>query len=157
MSGDGHITSRETFSTWYRDVPGTNSTLDGAFLLFASEQDTYVNRYKDTGESWMATDEYAAPFCGSVGQEALDEQGDIIPCTFCVIMVQGDTECTRQLTDCDADPTLRCTKQRNDLLWREGHLLRWESGVLPGRRGQLHVCGRADDCQDPIGLWGGVG
>lgn len=106
--GDGYIASADTFDTWYRDVPDENFTLEGTLTLFRTESGAYTNRYRDTGEQWVSTDEFSAPFCGTVGYEVLDELGNPIPCTYCVLLGVDDTECTRQETDCDLDPPDRC-------------------------------------------------
>ena len=50
-SGDGHITSADTFKQWYRDVSGTNTTYISTILLHNNGKGGFVNWWKDN-EQW---------------------------------------------------------------------------------------------------------
>ncbi len=99
---DSFITSAASFANWYRDVEGTNETLEGTFALYETGG-SVVNRYAADGEPWLVTDQ--GVYCGIVGYEQLDEQGDPIPCTFCPV------EDSCQQTDCDTNPPYACVLQ----------------------------------------------
>jgi fibro-slime domain-containing protein len=96
---DSYITSAASFANWYRDVPGTNETLQGTLALYESGG-SVVNRYGANGEPWLVTD--LGVFCGTLGSERLDEQGNPIPCTFCPV------EDSCQQTECDTNPPYAC-------------------------------------------------
>jgi fibro-slime domain-containing protein len=49
----GHITSAATFSQWYRDTPGTNTTLVSKLLLHNNGNGGFVNWWKDNAQ-WVS-------------------------------------------------------------------------------------------------------
>jgi fibro-slime domain-containing protein len=49
----GHITSAASFSQWYRDTPGTNTTYVSKLLLHNNGNGSFVNWWKDDQE-WMS-------------------------------------------------------------------------------------------------------
>ncbi len=60
-AGEGHITSGPSFDEWYRDLPGTNSTVVSAMILYANGEGGYVNRYMEDGTPWQQLKE---EWCG---------------------------------------------------------------------------------------------
>ena len=56
--GAGFINSEQTFSEWYRDVPGTNSTHPSLMTLYDNGKGGYVNRYGEDGEQWRVMERY---------------------------------------------------------------------------------------------------
>ncbi len=112
--GDGYITNASSFANWYRDVPGTNATLVSTLTLYDNGNGGYVNRYGANGEQWIATSGATDHWCGDVGSEALDADGNPMPCTFCSYDEVPETpECdpAPQDTDCQtfADQLVQCT------------------------------------------------
>jgi fibro-slime domain-containing protein len=79
-TGDGvHITSKTTFSQWYRDTDGVNHATGAKMALWDNGKGGYVNRYGEDGERWQVTT--IAYYCGNVGQEIPDADGKPTPCT----------------------------------------------------------------------------
>jgi len=52
-AGAGHITSAATFSQWYRDTPGTNTTYVSKLLLHNNGNGGFVNWWKDD-QQWVS-------------------------------------------------------------------------------------------------------
>ncbi|HMA94785.1 MAG TPA: DUF4215 domain-containing protein [Polyangiaceae bacterium] len=82
-----NVASKESFASWYRDVPGTNSTTVGKLTLWNSGSGAYVNRWGEDGKQW--TKVKLLNWCGSPKDAKVDDNGDIIPCTSKF----GTTEC----------------------------------------------------------------
>jgi fibro-slime domain-containing protein len=74
------IGSKATFAQWYRDIVGVNHTTPSKLRLWSIGNGSYVNRYGKNGEQWQITSD--APWCGQVGEEKLDANGEAIPCTY---------------------------------------------------------------------------
>jgi fibro-slime domain-containing protein len=93
LTGTGiNVASQDTFATWYRTTANVNHATPSQLALWSNGSGAYVNRYGANGEQWAITE--TEVWCGSVGQEALDGNGNPIPCTMQV----GDTPIA---TDCD--------------------------------------------------------
>jgi fibro-slime domain-containing protein len=91
-----HITSASTFAEWYRtDTSKTpiNHPTASKLALWKNADGNYVNRYGPNGEQWNVT--ALANWCGTVGQELLDANGDPIPCTFQYQSTQNQTDCMK--------------------------------------------------------------
>jgi fibro-slime domain-containing protein len=86
------IASQNTFSQWYRNVPGVNHATASKLALWNNSKGAYVNRSGPNGEQWQKT--LIANWCGTVGMEL-----NGVPCTF----LYGDTDCQRQVL-----PMLKC-------------------------------------------------
>ncbi len=93
-AGAGLISGAESFSEWYRDVAGTNSTYETTMSLWDDGFGAFVNRYHDNGSPWLQT---RTEWCGSQGQEEDGQQ-----CTF----AQGDVPC-----ETSPDSMLECVIQ----------------------------------------------
>lgn len=110
----GAITSVESFAEWYRDS-ASSTTYTGTLTLFDNGEGGYVNRYGSQGEKWQDLSLPTENWCGSVGQEDHDAEGNPIPCTFCPYDSDKTTpECEEpQLTDCQqrSDTMLECTSE----------------------------------------------
>lgn len=91
------IASAQTFATWYRDVPAINHTSVSKLTLYRNAAGAYVNRMGSNGEQFLKT--ATAYYCGSVGAELLDENGQAVPCTS----QHGTTDCDRAI-----GPILEC-------------------------------------------------
>ena len=87
IDGAFNIESADTFSQWYRDVPGVNHATASKLTLWNNSQGDYVNHYGPNGELWPAT--ITALSCGLVGSETVDADGNAQPCTS----TQGRTDC----------------------------------------------------------------
>ena len=75
-----HVSSAASFATWYTDLSGTNHATASKLTLWNDGKGNYVNRYGVNGEQWNITT--PANWCGSVGLELLDANGNPIPCTY---------------------------------------------------------------------------
>jgi fibro-slime domain-containing protein len=73
-----HIESADTFKKWYRN-DASNHGSPGVLTLWKNGKGGYVNRYGANGEQWYNTE--PAYYCGNVGAERLDADGNPIPCT----------------------------------------------------------------------------
>jgi fibro-slime domain-containing protein len=83
-----HINSAATFAEWYTDVPGTNHTTAQTLTLCnITGTNSYVNRWGPNCEQWATT--AMAYYCGNVGAEQTDANGNPIPCTS----KYGSTDC----------------------------------------------------------------
>jgi fibro-slime domain-containing protein len=99
LTGDGvHVTSKTTFSQWYRNTDGVNHATGGKMALWANGNGGYVNRYGANGEQWDVT--ATADWCGTVGQELLGADGKPQPCTFEYQFQPGIDGGGTQQTDC---------------------------------------------------------
>jgi fibro-slime domain-containing protein len=103
IGGTAHITNAETFSQWYRDVPSVNHTTASTLVLWDNGNGAYVNRYGTNGEQWQET--ITAYWCGTVGQEIKDPNGNPQPCTS----FYGQTNC-----DSEADLGYKMLKCSSD-------------------------------------------
>jgi fibro-slime domain-containing protein len=79
VTGDAvHIASADTFKKWYRNDSSNHAT-SGKLTLWNNGKGAYVNRYGANGEQWYNTE--TAYYCGNVGEEQADADGNPIPCT----------------------------------------------------------------------------
>jgi fibro-slime domain-containing protein len=101
----GNITSAGTFAEWYRTTPGVNDPTASKLALWNNGQGAYVNRYGPNGEQWNLTT--TALWCGTVGSELVDANGNPEPCTF--QFQQSATNPTGGLTDCQEEAALGYT------------------------------------------------
>ena len=101
LTGAGvHVTSTTTFSQWYRNTSGVNHATGSKLSLWSNGNGSYVNRYGANGEQWDVTG--TANWCGTVGQELPDADGNPLPCTF-IYQYQPDADgggASQQQTDC---------------------------------------------------------
>jgi fibro-slime domain-containing protein len=118
-AGQSYISSAATFMEWYRDVPGTNHTTAQTLKLCQiGTTSSYVNRWGPNCEQWPVT--APAYYCGNVGAEKTDANGNPIPCTS-----------KYNVTDCDNDiaagyTMLTCTQSNGN--W----VATFQTGVLDG-------------------------
>ncbi len=98
----GFITSANSFSNWYRDVPGTNATVATTLTLYNNGAGLFVNRWGANGEQWEQYSDPSYCWCGSADQPDHDADGNAIPCTFCPYDEDPETpECEDpQETEC---------------------------------------------------------
>jgi fibro-slime domain-containing protein len=87
IGGASNITNAETFAQWYRDVPSVNHATASKLALWDNGEGGYVNRFGPNGEQWHGT--VNAYWCGTLGYEVEDPNGNPLPCTF----VYGPTNC----------------------------------------------------------------
>ena len=76
--GPIHVESADTFKKWYRN-DSSNHGSPGVLTLWNNGKGAYVNRYGANGEQYYNTE--PAYYCGNVGAERLDADGNPIPCT----------------------------------------------------------------------------
>ena len=74
-----HVESATTFASWYHDTSGMNHSTSGKLVLWKNDQGAYVNRHDPNGAQWFNTK--PAYYCGNVGSELTDADGNPIPCT----------------------------------------------------------------------------
>ena len=91
--GPIHVESASTFNTWYHDTPGTNHATPTKLALWNNGNDAYVNRYGPNGEQYYITENLY--YCGNVGNELTDADGNPIPCTF----EYGSTDCDKAVAE----------------------------------------------------------
>jgi fibro-slime domain-containing protein len=129
---DSGIASPASYAQWYNDaapasadtyrgtIPTTltlylNSYLNQTGLTPASV--AYVNRYGPNGEQYVIMSQPGQHWCGTVGQEDHDANGNPIPCTFCPYDSNPATpQCdpAPQATDCQTIPNMyQCVKNGN--------------------------------------------
>jgi len=84
------VQSADTFAKWYRNVDGVNHATTGKLPLWNNGAGAYVNRWKDDGTQWYSTEN--AYYCGGVGSEQTDTDGNAIPCTSKF----GTTDCDKE-------------------------------------------------------------
>lgn len=87
---DSLVTSKETFSQWYRDVKDVNHATASKLILWNNGKGAYVNRLGANGEQFAKTKK--AYYCGNVGAEVTDAQGQPIPCTS---KYASETDCSK--------------------------------------------------------------
>jgi fibro-slime domain-containing protein len=97
---DCFVTSTTSFSQWYRDTSGVNSSHPGQLTLWNNGSGAYVNRWGPNGEPWRITVQVE---CGAVGSE-LDGQ----PCTSKYM----DTDCQTFASD-----IVDCVKSTDGKTW----------------------------------------
>ncbi|MFC1641688.1 DUF4215 domain-containing protein, partial [Myxococcota bacterium] len=106
--------STASFATWYRDA-SVNETLASTLVLYENGLGGYVNRWGANGEKWQRISSTSDFWCGSVGQEDHDAEGNPLPCTFCPYDSDETTpECEEpQETDCQlaTEPMLDCVAE----------------------------------------------
>jgi fibro-slime domain-containing protein len=119
---DSGIASAASFAMWYDDnaaasVNTRNKSLASTLTLFLNKDKTaYVNRFGKNGDG-ITSEQYAREsglgdhYCGDVGKEDHDADGNAIPCTACYYDQDPSTpQCDPpQTTDCQKDPSyIRC-------------------------------------------------
>jgi fibro-slime domain-containing protein len=122
---DSGIASAASFAQWYSDTAPaagnsyhqTLGTTLNLYLIANSNPPTFVNRFGVNGNG-LTADQYHRTtgltnhFCGNVGQEDHDANGNPIPCTFCPYDQDKSTpQCdpNPQSTDCTTNPNyLKC-------------------------------------------------
>ncbi len=88
-----HVESTTSFSEWYRNTSGINHATSGKLTLWNNNNGGYVNRYGANGEQWINSE--PAYYCGNVGAELTDADGNPIPCTS----MYGATDCDAEVAD----------------------------------------------------------
>jgi fibro-slime domain-containing protein len=88
-----YVQSSTTFASWYRNTDGVNHATGAKLALWDNGNGAYVNRYGANGERWKLTD--TALWCGAVGTEALDSDGNPIPCTYKYASSTMQTDCDK--------------------------------------------------------------
>ncbi|HEY5956679.1 MAG TPA: fibro-slime domain-containing protein, partial [Polyangiaceae bacterium] len=121
---DSGIASAASFAQWYNDkAPASGNTFNKSlgttltlYQVAKSDPPTFVNRFGVNGDG-QTDAQYrrtvATSFCGEVGKEDHDADGNAIPCTFCPYDATPDTPTceTPQATDCQLDPSyIECVK-----------------------------------------------
>jgi fibro-slime domain-containing protein len=84
-----HVESASTFALWYTNKDGVNHATASKLALWNNGKGAYVNRYGPNGEQYSITENLY--FCGNVGSESTDADGNPIPCTF----KYGSTDCDK--------------------------------------------------------------
>jgi fibro-slime domain-containing protein len=111
LTGGGiKVESTATFASWYRNTEGVNHATVSKMALWSNGSGAFVNHYGPNGEQWTITK--TAYFCGTVGYEKKDGNGNPIPCTYQII--DGDGGVYEHQTDCDkaisqGQELLKCT------------------------------------------------
>ncbi len=77
----GFVVDAASYAQWYRDVPGTNQTLNSSLTLYSNGSGSYANRYGANGEQWSTSEEV---WCGYSDMAEIDAEGNPIPCTYCI-------------------------------------------------------------------------
>jgi fibro-slime domain-containing protein len=102
-----HVASATTFATWYRNTAGVNHATASKLKMWSSGNGTFANRWGANGERWPIT--HTAYFCGYVGAEARDINGNAIPCSYQTDSGVYSTDCDKyiaqgeQLISCSLD------------------------------------------------------
>lgn len=104
---DSFVDSKDSFSKWYRDIKGTNSTTVMKLVLWNNGDGAYVNRLGANGERFAKTKK--AYYCGNVGAERTDGAGQPIPCTS---KYTNDTDCDKALAQ--GLEVIDCTIENNN-------------------------------------------
>jgi fibro-slime domain-containing protein len=122
---DSGIASAASFAQWYDDAapPSGNTyhaTLATSLKLFLNKDGSaYVNRYGNYGDGatnaqFLQLSGVGYHYCGTVGKEDHDAEGNAIPCTSCLFDEDTSTpQCdpAPDSTDCTRDPSyVQCTK-----------------------------------------------
>jgi fibro-slime domain-containing protein len=106
-AGDGHITSADTFKSWYRDQSGTNATTVSTILLHNNGQGGFVNWWKDdqewegyTNVRWCETGT-----CANCNAPAYVNDGTMKCFAACTPWGTGNTNsCVANVTLMDGNP-----------------------------------------------------
>jgi fibro-slime domain-containing protein len=109
VTGGGvHVESATSFAEWYRNTDGINHPTVSRMPLWDNGNGAFVNHYGPNGEQWTVTK--TAYYCGQVGHEDLDSNGQPIPCTSRYITDAGvsviSTDCS--LAIASGQELLRC-------------------------------------------------
>ena len=91
--GNVHVQGATSFAQWFRNTDGVNHATPGKLALWKTSDGSYVNRYGANGEQWPVTK--PANWCGTQGQEMMDDAGNPIPCTFQYQSDQNQTDCMK--------------------------------------------------------------
>ena len=86
-----HVESASSFASWYHNTSGVNHATSGKLVLWKNDQGAYVNRHDPNGAQWYNTE--IAYYCGNVGAEQIDADGNPIPCTS----QYGSTDCDKEV------------------------------------------------------------
>lgn len=78
-----NVSSAQSFTEWYRDVPGTNEAFPGTLTLYDNGRGGYVNRWGENGERYQDIADPSSCWCGTADQPDHDAEGNPIPCTYC--------------------------------------------------------------------------
>jgi fibro-slime domain-containing protein len=89
--GGVQIGSKESFASWYRSS-SVNHASASKLALWKSANGAFSNRWGASGEKWTLTE--FAYYCGNVGEERLDANGEPIPCT---LKYSSSTDCDKLL------------------------------------------------------------
>jgi fibro-slime domain-containing protein len=90
LLGSGiHVTSKDTFATWYRNTASVNHATPAKLRLWHTSNGSYANRWGENGEPWQITE--TAAYCGTPANAILDDNGVAIPCTS----QYGTTDCDK--------------------------------------------------------------
>ncbi len=68
-------TTAASFATWYRDTPGTNTTVVTSITLWNDGAGNYVNQWGPNGEQWATTNPEGITWCANA-------DGSCADCTF---------------------------------------------------------------------------
>jgi fibro-slime domain-containing protein len=90
LGENSHITTAGAFAEWYGDLPGINHSTASKLALWDNGHGGNVNRYGANGEQWQET--LTANWCGTVGYETKDPNGNPQPCTFAYGQTVCDTD-----------------------------------------------------------------
>jgi len=124
LTGAGiHVDSSASFASWYRNTEGTNHATVSKMPLWDNGAGAFVNHYGPNGEQWTITK--TAYYCGQLGHEDLDSNGQPIPCTSRYVDLDGGvyvyaTDCSKAIAS--GQELLRCyldstgTTYRGDIL-----------------------------------------
>jgi fibro-slime domain-containing protein len=91
----GSCATASDFTDWYRDVPGTNTTVVGSLVLYEDGNGGYVNRFGPNGERFIATSNYQ--WAAATVAECADM--GCIPCPW-----DATVGCTATVTEYDGTP-----------------------------------------------------
>ena len=94
IGGYAYVTSTGTFTQWYRNFDGVNHATSSRLTLWNNGKGAFVNRYGANGQRWQITQ--TVLYCGTVGNELLDDNGLAIPCTS-KYQATEPTDCTKNL------------------------------------------------------------
>jgi fibro-slime domain-containing protein len=96
LTGSGiHVASKDSFASWYRNSDGVNHATVSKLALWNNGSGAYVNRWRANGEQWAITE--TAYWCGYVGSEVRDSEGNPIPCTYQLDSGVASTDCDKGL------------------------------------------------------------
>ena len=145
--GAVHVESASSFGSWYHDTPGTNHSTSGKLVLWRTDSGAYVNRHDPNGAQWYNTE--PAYYCGNVGAELTDADGNPIPCTS----KYGETDCDEKVAEGKEMLPGSCTANNGSYVAALHHLGGGrQSALLPGRRRQLLGGAERVGCPDSAAL-----